>query len=75
MHEELNPQLTFLAEIAGESLDALARALDTVSVSVAVGDLALLVPEVALLALPAGLADALPVHVVAVAVAEQRANA
>ena len=65
---------TFLAKFSGESLDALARALLADAVAVAVGDLALLVPQVALLALPAGVAVAAAVDVIPVTIAKQRAN-
>lgn len=46
----------------------------TMTMSGTIWDLALLISDVALLALPAGFADALPVDVVALAGAEKRAN-
>ena len=64
-----------VAELSLESLDATAAAVDAAAVPVAVGDLALGVAQLTLLALPARLADALPRDVGAVRVAQQRAHA
>ena len=61
--------------VPGEPCNALALPVNAMSMSVAVRDLALLVSERALLALPAGVAQALAVRVVTVAGAEDWAHA
>ena len=66
--------LTFLAEVSSEAFHADAPALLAVAVSGTVGHLALVVPQAAFFALPAGLTVALAVDVVAVAAAQQRAG-
>ena len=64
-----------VAELPLESLDAAAGAVYASAVPVAVGDLALRVAQLALLSLPARLANALPGDVGAVRVAQKRAHA
>ena len=68
--------LTLVAELPLESLDAVASpVVHAAPVSVAVLHLALRVAQLALLALPARLAHALPGDVGTVCVAQQRAHA
>lgn len=66
---------TILAVFALVAAHALAFAAHTVAVSVAVGHLALVVPQRAFLALPAGIALALAVDVLAALRAKHRADA
>ena len=62
------------AELSLVTLHADTLPVLTVAVSAAVRDLALLVPDVALLPLPAGLADTLPAAVLPLAAAEERTD-
>ncbi len=67
--------LTFLTVVSGESPCAEAPPVDAPPVATAVGHLALVVAQLALHALPAGVAAAMAVLVVAVARAQHRADA
>ncbi len=68
-------QLTFLAGLPSEAPGAEALSADTLAVPATVGHLALIVPQLALGALPPGEAPACAVLVVAVARAQHRADA
>ena len=68
-------QLTLLAGLPGESPGAGAAAVDALAVAAAVCHHALVVAQLALAALPAGVAPARPVLVVAVARAQNGADA
>ena len=64
-----------MACLAGEPPGAGAPAVDALAVAAAVGHHALVVPQLALAALPAGVAPARPLLVVAVAGAQHGADA
>lgn len=66
---------TFFTEFAFVAAHALALATDAVAMAIAVGHLALVVAQRALLALPAGVADALAIDVLAVLGTEHRTDA
>lgn len=68
-------QLTFLAGLPGEAPGAEALSADTLAVPATVGHLALVVPQLALGALPPGEAPARAVLVVTVAGAQHGADA
>lgn len=65
---------TFRAEFPFETEGADALPVRAITVAVAVGHLALVVPQVALFALPPGVALALTVDVLAFLTAQHRAN-
>ena len=67
--------LTFLASFSGESPGAVALAVDAPPVTTAVGDLALVVAQLAFDPLPAGVAATLAILVVAIAGAQHGADA
>ena len=67
--------LTLLAGVPGEAPGAGARAVDALAAAAAVGDGALVAAQLALAALPARVAPARPLLVVAVAGAQHRADA
>ena len=72
--EEIPNLLTLFACVSGESPRAEALSIDALSVAVAICHLALVVTELALQTLPAGVAAALAVLVVAVSGAQHRAD-
>ena len=71
----LHESLTLLAGLAGEAPCAGAAAVDALAVAAAVGHHALVVAQLALAALPAGVAPARPLLVVAVPGAQHGADA
>ena len=68
------PLLTFFASLSREPPGAEALSIDALSVAAAVGDLTLVVAQLALQTLPAGEAAALAVLIVAVAGAKHGAD-